>query len=121
VPIQLAVDETSDVAVITCQGRITSKDLTKFFDSLTYLDVKPSQAVFDLSSAHLSLSTKTIHALASKKPVFRRLAIVATDQCVYGMSRMYELLLGGRQEVRVYRDRDQADCWLASRNGSDPK
>src|SRR5262249_47745272 len=110
-PIQLAFDHISDVAGITNESRVTSKDLTRFYDSLTYLDPMPSRAVFDLSAAQLSLSTKYIRALASRKPVFKQLAIVATDQCVYGLSRMYELLLAGRQEIRVYRDRDQADCW----------
>jgi hypothetical protein len=114
-PIHATINKNSGVAVITCEGRVASHELTKFYESLENHNTRPMEAILDLSAAELSVSAKYIRVLATRKAVFKRIAIVAPEPCTYGLSRMYELLSSEKQEVRVFRHQDQAQLWLASR------
>lgn len=113
--IQLATDENLGMAFITCEGRIRFNDLASLYDSLSALDLNVSQALCDFSSADLTLQTEDIRVLACKKPIFKRLAIVAPHPHAYGLSRMYELFSGNDRQMRVCKDRDEAYYWLTKR------
>jgi hypothetical protein len=77
--------------------------------------------LYDLSWAVLSFSADEVRQLADyvtreagKSPVGPT-AVIATDDAVYGMSRMYQAYseMAGRPHVGVFRTREEAQQWLA--------
>jgi hypothetical protein len=42
------------------------------------------------------------------------LAILATDATIYAVACVYAALGGSKRQVQVFRDRDEADTWLAA-------
>ena len=45
-----------------------------------------------------------------------KLAVIAPRDLLFGMARMYEMLRDDSPvEVRVFRERDEAESWLAGR------
>lgn len=70
----------------------------------------------------LEMSTEDIRRVAGSN-VFAtnpRMAIVASSQVLYGLSRMFQILreMDGQEGIRVFRERDEALAWVLGKDGA---
>ena len=70
--------------------------------------------VVEASAEHVS--TNAFRRLAMRPPLFSpksRRALVAPTKLEFGLARMFELLLGGKEgDYRVFYSREEAEAWL---------
>jgi hypothetical protein len=119
-PVTFHIDPVRRRIFSTLEGVVTDKDLVQFQQNLL------ADANFDPSHSHLAdcsgitrfdVSSQTVRSLALPTLYAQgaRLAIVAKLEIVFGMARMFQMLREGiAEEVRVFRDLDQACQWLDS-------
>lgn len=118
-----------NIIVASCSGRLALAD----FDHAVS---RAREHPLALAGAHLLVDLRDVSELAfvqhdlvivsrreseaaSKLWAPRRIAIVASDDYKYGVSRMYQSQAGDRHsEVKVFRDRFLAHAWL--RNPDEP-
>jgi len=79
--------------------------------------------LYDLTDVtEIAVTAAGLRALAATSrfaPTARR-AIVVSSDVVFGMSRMYAIISGHEEWVRVFRDRAAALAWLTDQSGSRP-
>lgn len=118
------VDQESNCRYHTIQGEITLVRLRNVLAGVyAHPDFRPdSSSLWDLREAttrHISASeVQSIAGMVKKHWGTRgnpRSALVVSTDLDYGMARMYELLMEGdiAPEVRVFRDLEEAEDWLA--------
>jgi hypothetical protein len=56
---------------------------------------------------------RSVQDLSVTQP-FGPSAVLVSNDVVFGMSRMLEMLLGDTMQVRTFRDRTEAEAWLGS-------
>ncbi|MBE7462367.1 MAG: hypothetical protein HS116_02630 [Planctomycetes bacterium] len=79
------------------------------------LDAAWSHFVDFSAVSHVDVSTATVGLLAANNPwpTAVRRALVAPQDIVFGLSRMYEMFSGAKgQNIRVFRTLDEARTWL---------
>ena len=116
-------DAAANLRVQTLSGDVTAGDLRA---ALTELYEKPEihpdqRSIWDLREANVrGMSAADVQQIAD--PVsgswagrgVPRNALVASEDLVFGLSRMYEARLGGGGETRVFRDMSEALSWLSA-------
>lgn len=121
-PIQVRVDETRELVELVFAGEVTNSELVETLDR--YL-LEPFSTfplgLFDLSGVtDMKVSADTVRAVARRAAQHvdsrleeGKLAIVAPRDLLFGMARMYGILRDDSPvEVRVFRERDEAESWL---------
>ena len=73
-----------------------------------------SQLIDCTQVTELRVSSSGVRRVAKTKlfDATSRRAIVADQNQVFGMARMFELMNGGPEEIRVFRDMKEARRWL---------
>jgi len=121
-PIELHVDRQAGIVHIEATGIVTAEELVDSVPRLmSHPDFRPGMAhLFDLTSAEdTDVTADELRELAR---VFvghldelqtSRLAVVAKDPVLFGVSRMYEAFANLQPvPMRVMRDRDESLEWL---------
>jgi len=119
-PVTFRIDPARGRIFSTLHGEVNGQDLVQlqqdlladanFAPTLSHLSDCTGITRFDVSSQTIRLlALPTLFAHGS------RMAIVAKLEIVFGMARMFQMLREGiAEEVRVFRDLDQAQRWLDS-------
>jgi len=100
-------------------GRITQDDVTGLYTALI-ADPKfdPSfDHLVDLSGVEeIAVTSDIVRSLARRELAYHtksRCALVAPQDVTFGMARMYISVRDHRREYRVFRERAEAESWLA--------
>jgi hypothetical protein len=121
-PIRVNVDETRKLVEVVFEGELTGSDVADLMDRHLR---DPSSALplglFDLSGVTaMGISSDSVRAAARRvaehvnsRVEEGKLAIVAPRDLLFGMARMYGILRSESPvEVRVFRQRGEAESWL---------
>ena len=119
-PISLDYDRKEDVIHTKAEGVIKLDDIISYFSSVANLDLKKRYRVFaDYSEASLKLDNEDIQKMANRRKAMLaandniRIAVFCKEDLVFGLGRMYEILLGKKNcDVMVFRNREEARLWL---------
>ena len=121
-PVSYVIDVKNKVVIVTVTGTLTVHDVLEFRKQIASdpaFDSSFSQ-LGDMSGAKADLSAHEVKMLAESSPfaLGARRAFVGTSPVVYGLGRMFEIMRGlrGDQDIRVFRDRDEAMAWLLEKN-----
>jgi hypothetical protein len=118
-PIQYVIDTTRQRLLTRADGLVTFEDLSEHLDAEERDRALGLPELFDARGATTNLTATEVRALVQRAAAALRCnplgptAIVATDDVVFGMARMYAILTeqaGAR--VEVFRDVGSADRWL---------
>ena len=120
-PLKYSIDREQRLIFTEGSGVITDADVIALKEKLLR-DPASAEAIGQLSDLRLierlAVTTAGVHAMVrhdekNEQARARRLAIVATEDVVFGMARMYQML-GGRENngVGVFRGLDEALQWL---------
>ena len=121
-PIRVNVDETRKLVEVVFEGELTESDIADLMDR----HLRDPRSAFPLGLFDLcgvtamSLSSDSVRDAAGRVAEHvnsrlegGKLAIVAPRDLLFGMARMYEILRSESPvEVRVFRQRDEAESWL---------
>jgi hypothetical protein len=119
VAITHAVDHDHRWVSATADGRITYSDVDRHLTAEHADGGLGYPELVDATSAAIDLSTDDIHALVSR---VRKLAqteamgptaVLVGSDVDYGVMRMVEMLAEPHAAVRPFRDRAEAEAWLA--------
>ncbi len=121
-PIQYRIDVATGVLHVTAEGRVSDAELRDFATRAAGDPELRSgiHELIDLRSADLAeISSGLIPEVASvfgahdRGRTEARIAIVASDDAAYGLSRMYQAYRDDAPfELRVFRDLEDARAWL---------
>lgn len=119
-PITALVDPDTGIAHYSATGDVTRDDVLSIIKKV-YSDPafrSPWLSMWDLTGARPLFTADELREVAAyvrdHRPVDAgRIAIVATEDLAYGMSRMYEVFASDLQvETSVFRDSGLAQRWL---------
>jgi hypothetical protein len=124
--IKVNVDESRELVEIVFAGEVTKSEFIELMDRYFR---EPSSAfplgLFDLSDVTgVDVAAESVRDAARRAGEYvdsrldgGKLAIVAPRDLLFGMARMYEILRGDSPvEVRVFREREEAESWLGITN-----
>ena len=119
-PVTALVDPDTGIAHYSATGDLTRDDvlaiITKVYSDPAFRS--PWLSMWDLAGARPLFTAAELREVAAHvkdhRPVDAgRIAIVATEDLAFGMSRMYEVFASDlRVETRVFRDSGLAQRWL---------
>jgi len=118
-PAEYKIDTSSGVVFSLAQGVLTENDAYSHQDKLRKdPDFDPSfSQLFDfVNVGQVLLSTEAIHHLAERNPfgLGSKRAFVAPSDLMYGLSRMFQVLITDHQnELSVFRDMQEAHKYLS--------
>jgi hypothetical protein len=129
--IRVRVDETRELLEMVFAGEVTNSE---FLEAMNRYIVEPCAVLplglFDLSDVTiLGVAAESVRDAARQVAQHvdprlgeGKLAIVAPTDVLFGMARMYEILRDDSPiEVRVFRERDEAESWLGlTEQGASP-
>jgi hypothetical protein len=115
-PISIEYDDIKNVIYTNAEGEIKLNDITSYFSSIEKLNLKKEYCVLgDYTNTTLKLSNNDIQTMANLRKKMGiskgiiRIAIFCTQDLVFGLGRMYELLLGQENyKVMIFRSREEA-------------
>lgn len=120
--IRFEIDPAHRIRVAHFEGVVSDEELLGSYGALVArpdYDATLDDMVDMGAVDRLEVSSDTVRRLVSmftpmdSDQVVTRLAIVAPKDHVFGMARMYEILRSDAPEqIRVFRDRDEARRWL---------
>ena len=121
--IHFQADPVRRMRVATFTGTITDDELLHSYGELTSrpdYDATLNDLVDMSGVERLDVSSEAVrqlvqlYNLVDPDDVVPRTAIVAAQDHVFGMARMYQILREGAPDIiRVFRDRDEAERWVA--------
>jgi len=122
-PISYRIDAGRGVALTTATGTLTDRDILEHKKRLHadpaftpgMHEMSDVRGVSDLQVTPHGVKRMVAHDAAQGSDAgSHRLAIIASEDVVYGMARMYETLSDGNPSpsVAVFRDYDAAAKWL---------
>jgi hypothetical protein len=123
-PIQYVIDGIHQRVLTHADGLVTFQDLNQHLDAEERDRGLGLHELFDARGATTNVTAEQVRMLVQRAAdTLRRIpvgptAIVATDDVVFGMARMYAILTeeaGAR--VEVFRDVESANRWLQEVSG----
>ncbi len=121
-PVAYEIDASRALIRTRCFGDCTFADVVGHFESLERDPALPREPDVLLDMSELGTLPKItelhevvglIQRLKPKTPL-RHCAIVATRNAMFGLVRMFAVFAESQfRSVRVFRDRAEADAWLA--------
>ena len=122
--VEYDIDSERGVVTVKMTGALVDKDFVAMYERLRDDEaIRPEYSVlFDLAEAHQSqASSSGVRRLAELPLLFlssSRRAILVCSEFGYGMARMYDGLRGELgEELKIFRDRDEARCWVGLDEG----
>jgi hypothetical protein len=122
-PVTYQIDKASGIIHTQCTGRVTLEEVIGHFQELERDPECPDHLDVFLDLTHQATLPRpdelkeVSFELARVRPrvQFGSCAIVANRDALFGMLRMFEVLAEQAfRETRVFRDRSEAQAWLAS-------
>lgn len=128
-PIAYRIDESRGLVITTATGSLTDQDILGLKSRLA-ADPQWSPSMRELSDVR-AIDRLDVTFSGVQKMVWRdenipsirkyRLAIIAPQDHVFGMARMYEMLTKRSvPNVMVFREPEEALAWLAEPDAADP-
>ena len=123
-PILYTIDRARCQLRTRIEGLVTVDDILAHLEAVRreqalpfaeLIDVNGAQRPF-LSPAEIWRTASALEAQQLPRPVGPR-AIVAQDDLVYGLTRIFTNLLSGQIPIRVFRSLETAEEWIANRVG----
>lgn len=119
-PISIDYDRKENVIYFKAEGVIKFDDILFYFSTVGSFDLEKGYRVFaDFSDASLELSSKDIQNMAYRRNAMLdtndkiMIAVFCKSDLVFGMGRMYEILLGEKNcKVEIFRKKEEALTWL---------
>lgn len=122
-PFSYVIDKERKLVISTAWGDCSADDVREFRKRvLSDHDFDPSfSQLADLTGVtKVNFSPDEVRMLAAKSPFSpqSRRAMVAENQMIFGLSKMYGILrnLGGDKLIRVFRTRSEALHWLLEKD-----
>ena len=122
-PSSYVIDKERKLVITTAWGDCTADDVLEFRKQvLKDRDFDPSfsQLADFTGVTKVDVSPDEVRMLATKSPFSTqsRRALVADNQVIFGLSKMFGILrnLRGEKLIRVFRTRSEALDWLLERN-----
>jgi hypothetical protein len=124
-PVTATIDPDTGIARYSVTGEVIRAEVCEALDQV-YADPMfraPWRSIWDVSEATPRINADDLRAIMShveaRRPVEAgRVAIVATEDLVFGLGRMYELLAGDMKvKTAVFRDSELARQWLMHDDG----
>jgi hypothetical protein len=111
------IDRQLKIVFSTLEGIVTGEEALNHEEHLCHdPDFEPNfSQLFDCRHVtQVEVTGDFVHFIAMKSPFSSkaRRAIVADKDFVYGLARMYQILKGDTQEIRVFREMEEARRWL---------
>lgn len=122
-PVVYDLNPESGLIHTRCVGELQFEEVLRHFEELENDPSLPARldVLLDLDEAESVPETEELQAVVGRmaalesKVKWGACAIVATRDVLFGMSRMFQVLSEGRFVTsRVFRDRQEAEAWLAS-------
>ena len=118
-PITYVIDRLNQRMVTRADGVLTFHDVNRHLDEEESERGLDLPELFDARGAETDLTSEQVRHLVQRAARMVRTiplgptAIVATDDTLYGMARMYSMLAEAvGVSVEVFRDLDSAERWL---------
>ena len=119
-PISVDYDRKGNVVFSKAEGIIKRDDIISYFSSVASLGLRKGYCVLaDYSKAQVDLSNDDIRMMAAQRKKMLstsekvKIAVCCTKDLVFGLGRMYEMVLGEDQyQVMVFRSREEAKNWI---------
>lgn len=118
------IDTAQQLMVLVAEGDLADEQFVEDIETaLNDPVVGPDlRVLFDLRGVEqFKVTTWSVHAITGitksmeSKLTNVKMAIVASNALIYGMARMYKILRSSSPaEVVVFRDLDEAKCWLGA-------
>jgi hypothetical protein len=125
-PIRVNVDEKRELVEVVFAGELTRSEFAELMDHYFREPYSTSPiGLFDLTDVTgVDVSAESVRDAARRAEQYvdsrlegGKLALVAPRDLLFGMARMYEILRADSPvEVRVFRERDEAESWLGITN-----
>lgn len=120
--VSIRIDAASGMAIATGHGVLGLDDSMKGAEALWQTEEWPGErVVWDFRDAEFDLASTEVIELAEfvvrnqRATPPARVAFVAPHDVEFGLARMFDgFREDGRTEVRVFRDYDEAVCWVRS-------
>ncbi|HZR28038.1 MAG TPA: hypothetical protein VFA71_04605 [Terriglobales bacterium] len=118
-PITLVVDHERRWTQVKAEGLITLAEIKKHLEEEQRERGFAYPELIDACSATVSLSVTEIHELTdtlrdlAKQWPFGPTAVVVSSDVNYGILRMLGTILSDVIQIRPFRNRQQAEVWLA--------
>jgi len=118
--ISIDYDKEANVIYTKAENVIKLDDIISYFSSVTDLPLKKGYRVLaDYSNASLELSNEDMHTMAGRRKMMSgttdkiSIAVFCKDDLIFGLGRMYEMLLGEDNfNGMIFRNREAARTWL---------
>lgn len=130
-PIRVSVDDALQLVEVVFEGELTESGLAELMERhlrgpysafpLGLFDLSDVTAL-GISSESIRKAARSVGEHVNSRLKEGKLAIVAPRDLFFGMARMYEILRSESPvEVRVFRERGEAESWLGlTKRGDDP-
>jgi hypothetical protein len=122
-PITIDRDPAHGWLLTQARGVVTYAELAAHLNEEEALRVQSDPELFDATGASTDITTAQVKTLVDRANTMLRngsvgpTAFVANDDVAFGMARMYQLLAEPDGiVVGVFRDRGDAERWLADTN-----
>jgi hypothetical protein len=125
-PVTYVIDKPRKFIHTRCLGDTTLEEVIGHFDELVQDPDCPDQldVLLDLSEMNSVPESDQLWTVSKKigntvsRVRFDRCAIVAVEDVIFGMSRVFAAFAENHFEaVQVFRDQKEAQNWLAKKNG----
>jgi hypothetical protein len=121
--ISYTIDKAQGQVRSTFTGRITVDEILDHLESarkeqtLTYTELIDMRGVeFPLPSAADVRRVVTFMRGLRVKETFGRCALIVSNDAVFGMARMFAILLSDTVSVNVFRNQEEAEKWLTEQS-----
>jgi len=119
-PIKIQYDFAQNVLFSKATGAISLQDIMGYYSEIKQINLKSGYCVLaDYTEAEIDLHYNDIATIAEKRrrsllnPAKLKIAIIARSDVVFGMARMYQIMIDEKQfYVNVFREREEALQWL---------
>jgi hypothetical protein len=112
------VDHNLHRLVTTWQGKILFEDVVAHYEQRDAIGAAEYDQLSDLRNARVSISTAQVERLATgilnkaRTARLGRVAIVASEDVSFGMSRMFSTMVAPEYTINVFRSYAEAREWL---------
>jgi hypothetical protein len=120
-PVSIRVDDAARRVEVELRGRVTYGDLAGLVAERGARGLMPYRVLVDCGDAASDLTHADVRALAlERNRVYAGAdagptAVVAADEVLYGMLRMYQMVADETPALYIARSRPEAEAWLEGR------
>ena len=118
-PISYHIDETRKLIYTRCEGMVTYAELRAHMNAEEDSPAASYSEIFDCADAVTNITPLDIRSLvAERQKVAERrkpspVAVIATNNMFFGLLRMFDMMTEDIRPLRVFRNKEEAEQWLA--------